>query len=248
MIRAMRQRAILALQRMLRARYKKQIVELQDPFHDMKLLLAGWSVETIVDGGAYRGEITDRLLDVFPRARAVAFEPSGKAFRYLESKYAGSAAVLPVHAALSSSTGTRTLYDNAQETTNALSPVADGGRRYQSWQTENVATERITTTTLDDWLTNERDRKVELIKLDVQGHELHALRGAERTLRSTVRLVYAEVEFIRIYEENCLFHEIDAYLSGLGFELFQLYHLTSAHDRRLLTGDAIFIQPGRVAL
>ncbi len=244
----MRSQAIALLQQVLATRYHKRIVEIQDPFVDMKLLLAGRRVSTVVDGGAYHGEVADRLLDLCPAAQAIAFEPARAAFAYLQTKYAGSMRVIPVHAALSAQTGPATLYTNVQDTTNALSPVGPGGRLYQSWQTENVGREPTTTVTLDRWLQDHPGRTVELLKLDVQGHELHALQGAAQTLRATVRLVYVEVEFVRIYEDNCLYHELAAYLAACGFELFQLYHLSCGPDRRLVTGDAIFIHPERVSL
>lgn len=55
------------------------------------------------------------------------------------------------------------------------------------------------------------------IKLDVQGTELAVLQSAPKALGSTVLAVRCEVSFRSIYEEQPLFHEVDAYLRGYGF-------------------------------
>ena len=86
--------------------------------------------------------------------------------------------------------------------------------------------------------------EVDLLKLDLQGGELRALRGAPRTLRST-GVVTVEVEFVELYEHQPLFADIDLELRGHGFELFNLYELYTQPDGQLTAGDAIYINKAR---
>jgi FkbM family methyltransferase len=244
----MRQRIIQLIVELFRQRYHKDIVEIKDPFRDMKVLLAGRKVEAICDVGAHHGELAVRFATLFPTATIYSFEPYSHSFDILKKNVGSNPNVQPIHLAMSSSNGTAELYVNAQDSTNALSATGEMGRKYQSWQTETVAKETVQTTTLDEWGTQNKISEIHLLKLDIQGHELHALRGAVRYLQSSVRLIYTEVEFVKIYNENCLSYEVEYFLRESGFELFQLYNLTSGEDGRLVTGDAIFIHKDRVTL
>jgi FkbM family methyltransferase len=236
-----RQAIIRILQQTLKSRYRKHIVEILDPFDDMKRLLSGVGIRTVVDGGAYHGELSLRFADMFPDATVYAFEPASAAYATLCDTARQEPRIIPVKYALSSSSKPATLFVNFQDSTNALSPVGEGGRKYQDWQTRNVGRERIRALTLDRWAQRMRLKSVDVLKLDLQGHELEALRGAKRLLQKSTKLIYTEVEFVRIYERNCLFSDVEAFLRSCGFSLYQLYNLASGVDGRLVCGDAIFV-------
>ena len=59
---------------------------------------------------------------------------------------------------------------------------------------------------------------IDLLKIDVQGAELDAFRGAPRLLGEAVA-VYTEVEFIPMYKGQPLFADVDAELRSRGFLL-----------------------------
>ncbi len=240
----MREELIQLIQRQLKRRYNKVIVEIKDPFHDMPRLLANTTVHTVVDGGAYHGEVARSLADLFPKAMVYAFEPSAKSFAILAQH--AHQRIRPLNIGLSSKKDRKTLFVNAQDSTNSLSPVGEGGRKYQSWQTANVGQEGVTLTSLDEWAEEAGVGSVDVLKLDLQGHELRALEGAKGLLRTSTKLVYTEVEFVRVYEENCLMYEVESYLRSSGFSLYQLYNLTSGNDNQLVCGDAIFVHTERL--
>jgi len=105
----------------------------------------------------------------------------------------------------------------------------------------------VATHRLDDVLTV---KTVDFLKLDIQGAELMALKGAEKTLASTA-VVHCEVEFEPIYRGQPLYPEVQAYMNACGFVLIDLiiphryaYSVPShrfAHDR-LLWGEAVFFR------
>ena len=243
----LREESIQFLQRFLRRKYRKEIVAVRDPFADMARLLPSAEIHTVVDAGAFEGEVSKRMASMFPSAHIYAFEPASQAYARLTAHVGEINRVHPVHAALSSSSGKRTLYINAQDSTNALSPVAPAGVTYQSWQTKNLGKETVSVTTLDAWARKNGDVLPEVIKLDLQGHELEALKGAARLLQRSVLLIYTEVEFVRIYRENCLLWELEEYLVSKGFHLYQLYNITTGDDGQIVCADAIFCsnKPGR---
>lgn len=79
---------------------------------------------------------------------------------------------------------------------------------------------------------------LDVIKLDIQGAELDALRGGEGIIRKGVLAVIIEVAFVQIYENAPLFSDIDVFMRNLGFSLFdidlrrwQRRHLAKTFDR-----------------
>lgn len=81
---------------------------------------------------------------------------------------------------------------------------------------------RVTTLSIDDFVKEEKLPKVDLIKMDIEGAELDALRGAEETIRTfKPRLA------ISVYHKPNDIVDIPLYLNdlGLGYEFF-LDHFT----------------------
>ena len=77
--------------------------------------------------------------------------------------------------------------------------------------------------------------------MDIQGGELKALKGASGMLGSAkLGLIYLEVEFVKLYEGQPLFHNICEYLNGFGYQLYKIYYLASAKNGQLIAADALF--------
>jgi len=82
--------------------------------------------------------------------------------------------------------------------------------------------QQIEADTLDNQLLARNLRDVDFIKADTQGSELFVLQGAARTLASSVIGAEVEVEFTPIYSDQPLFADVDRFLRGLGYLLFDL--------------------------
>ena len=84
-----------------------------------------------------------------------------------------------------------------------------------------------------------------LLKLDIEGHEIEALRGASELLRH-VEVVVAEVRFFDVNDSGRpTFSEVSLFLEHRGFQLFDIASLSSRRrDQRLWLGDAVFIRRG----
>ena len=80
---------------------------------------------------------------------------------------------------------------------------------------------------LDDSLANNSILNPAFMKIDIQGMELEVFKGAQSFLKNNCLGIRVEVYFHGIYENQPLFHEIDAYLRQLGFFPFQFVELHS---------------------
>ncbi|HEY2989146.1 MAG TPA: FkbM family methyltransferase [Candidatus Binatia bacterium] len=133
---------------------------------------------TVVDIGANIG-VYSRFFArlVGADGKVVAFEPAADVFRRLRHNVAGLSQVEPIHAAIGSFTGEIVLFESDE--LNVDHRVYDTG--------ENRRQTRVRCWALDDYI--QPTQRIDLVKIDVQGFELRALRGAERVLQSNAGIV-----------------------------------------------------------
>jgi FkbM family methyltransferase len=82
---------------------------------------------------------------------------------------------------------------------------------------------RVRVTRLDDWLDSQKISRVDFIKLDVEGAELDALKGAERLLDRKPRpVILAEVQDVRTQPWGYPAKEIIQHLSLRGYKWLRL--------------------------
>ena len=87
----------------------------------------------------------------------------------------------------------------------------------------------------------------DFIKIDIQGGELNALKGGQRSLKNTLGLEL-EVEFLPIYMDQPLFGEVCSFLAEHGFEFMDFANLARwGRDSRsgagqCVLGDALFLR------
>jgi hypothetical protein len=94
--------------------------------------------------------------------------------------------------------------------------------------------------TLDGLVASGEVRAPDLIKLDVQGYELEALRGAAKALRSATAVI-CEVSFRRLYENQALFPDVLAFLGEQGFQL-RAFGSSLNPGEALVQADALFVK------
>lgn len=86
---------------------------------------------------------------------------------------------------------------------------------------------------LDSILSNHSIQDASFLKIDIQGYEMEAFRGASDLLNGPLVAIRAEVSFVPIYFEQPLFSDVTAYLSSFGFVPVDFLELH--HWRRLTT-------------
>ena len=82
--------------------------------------------------------------------------------------------------------------------------------------------EQVEVDTLDNQLQARQIDDIDFIKADTQGSELFVLQGSTRALTTSAVGVEVEVEFTPIYKEQPTFADVDLFMRGLGYLLFDL--------------------------
>jgi FkbM family methyltransferase len=168
--------------------------------------------EVVVDVGAHRGVYADRLARlVGTRGHVYAFEPNPASWDVLTRVVGGLPQVTIHRVGVSDSPGSATLFRPRPDgvRVDAMSSLSRPG------DTAGVAYDpvAIDLVTLDDALAQEL-RPIALVKIDVEGHELAVLRGAEGVLRRSTPVILVEIE--QRHQEADI-RETFAFLEGLGY-------------------------------
>jgi FkbM family methyltransferase len=199
-----------------------------------------------VDGGAYDGTMARKFMDHFVNLEVYAFEPVKETYERLAANLEGVPGKTYCMA-LSSSSGVARFHVNRVPGTSSVLPRSEEARIYHNHATETADTRGVPTTTLDQWLQTADVDHVDILKLDVQGMELEALRGAEEVLARGVSCLFIEMMFLPIYDGQPLFAEIDQFLRSRGYHLFNLYNQwTLQFNGQITSCDAIYV-PRRAA-
>lgn len=126
------------------------------------------------DVGANVGDWSAAMLAAAPGARGVLFEPSSQAAPRLRQRFAGYPHVHVVEAAVSDRAGRAGFHEepDAGETSSLLS----------SNSLATATLREVAVVTVDGELERLGVERVDVLKIDAEGFDLHVMRGAERLL------------------------------------------------------------------
>jgi len=141
---------------------------------------------TVFDVGANDGAFASMIMQELGDQRALihCFEPGRLAFQNLERNLGGNPHVYLNHCGLAAERGERELYYFQEGST--LASLTR--RRLDHFRRSNEAaveatSEIVRLTTLDSYFAETGTQYIDLLKIDVEGHELEVLTGARATLR-----------------------------------------------------------------
>ena len=192
----------------------------------------GLSVATAVDVGANKGQFTLFLVEAFPEAHIFAFEPLPLPAARFQKVFLGYDRVVLYETAIGPTDGEMAIHVSRRDDSSSLLPITSlQSTIFPGTELKEMRTVKVTP--LNRFLTTGQLQSPALLKLDVQGYELEALRGCD-SLLSHFAYVYAECSFLELYAGQALAHEIIDYLRSRGFHLTGIYNL--GYDR---TGHAV---------
>lgn len=190
----------------------------------VKKSLLGNSVNVIFDVGANRGDVAQTYNSIFPDAAIYAFEPFPESFNTLQQRFGKNKRVSCYQKAVAENNESKVFYVNKNVDTNSLLKPQNTGLSSDK-QVENLSRIEVETITLDDFCGAHKIDTIDILKMDIQGGEFNALRGAQSLLKDRrVSLVYSEAYFIEQYEQQPLFHDISKLLFQYGYVLQDIYN------------------------
>ena len=186
---------------------------------------AGITTPVVFDVGANVGDYSELVHSIIPSARIYAFEPAAPVYEQLARKLSeiGNGANLEAfNLGLSDEEKTVDLHSYTVEG-QAVSLISSIDRRLptQVVQVEVSDTERIEVRTLDSFCVAHAIEKIDFLKLDVEGHEVAVLRGAQAMLdRGAISMIQFEFGPANIYSRT-YFYNFWSMLSAK-YDLFRI--------------------------
>jgi FkbM family methyltransferase len=199
------------------------------------------NINVIYDVGAHIGTWSLLAKAIFPSAQVHAFEPLAEHQDGFRKQFVGSKDVT-LHPVALGSENTATLFHvNDASSSSSVLPLADACRMH--FGLREVERVPIRLHCLDDYRTAHQISLPDLIKLDVQGYELEALKGGSQCLRSA-KAVLMEVSFVELYYGQPLFADVVRFMADHGFRLHALSIATPV-GKSLLQTDVLFLPANR---
>lgn len=216
-----------------------------DSFADQAGLLTGTEVRRVLDVGAYYGETAIAYRKLFPDAEIHCFEPVPDSFSRLDERLSGMSGMIVNRLAVGDSREPIELLINRfPATSSRLRPASGVERIVGDHLIGVVETLTVESTTIDEYCREHGIDHVDVLKLDVQGGELAALRGATEMLAGRrIALVYVEVLMGRLYEGQPGAGELLSAVERHGYRIYGLYNFAYGADSSLYQMDAILVSP-----
>lgn len=174
----------------------------------------------IVEAGAYIGTDTIKIAQQWPHGVVHAFEPVPDIFARLQENTQPYPNIYIYQQALSDKNGTASIYIAEKKEKPGISTQASSlhapKERLHLSPIIFPRTITVHTMTLNTWAHQHNIAHVDMLWLDLQGHELAVLQAADAIL-STVSVILIEVAFVQAYEEQPTVEQVIAWMQQTHF-------------------------------
>lgn len=193
----------------------------------------GFQPQYVVDIGAYHGEWTHMVKDIYPEASVLMIEPQESKRTTLEKVRADFAPDVKLETTLLGATENETVEFVEMETGSSVF------EELSNYYPRKTVEKRLTT--LDTLLAEATDwSRIDFLKLDVQGYELEVLRGAPRSLPRS-EFVLLEVSIVPRNVGCPTIDGVFEFMTSQGFRLLDFCGQWRRPNKALAQTDLLFI-------
>lgn len=185
---------------------------------------------TIVDVGSNKGQTIDFFLKHFSGCKIYGFEPNADLYVLLCKKYADKPNVTITNAGISDKAGRLLFHETVTNETSTFEEI-----NYESdylkmkskvlgVKPEDIVRKRyeVEVTTLADFLEKEQIRKVDVLKIDTEGHEYKCLLGLFSNLSASIDYIQLERHNDDMYKNKGSEEVMTKLLGDNSFQLHQV--------------------------
>ena len=183
-------------------------------------------VEVIFDVGACHALESVELSKKYPNAKVYTFEANPVSYDVCLENTEGYDSITVINEAVNDYDGICKFYPMDKEKT--ITTWEDGNQGASSLYRANGQYDfiekyvqyeiEVPCTRLDTFCEKNGIDKIDIIWMDLQGAELKALQSLGPLL-DTVQIIHTELEMNPMYEGQCLFNDVNEYLTNNGFDL-----------------------------
>jgi FkbM family methyltransferase len=194
----------------------------------------------IFDIGMHHGHTTKEYLENFSEARIYGFEAEHQNFLSAKKMLKSYQPRLTlIESAVFNVDGKVSFNVNTHDGTHSIFDI--GKQQYWAGKATTKNIKQVNSITLDNYCDLNEIGHIDILKMDIQGAELNALKGARKLLsQKNITMIVTEVEFKELYKNQPLYEDLAVYLRDYGYVLVGLYDFHYV-EGILSWADAIFL-------
>ena len=180
-------------------------------YHQRKILKfikkSNINLKYFFDVGSHMGTYSDLILKNFEDSKVFMFEPQINIFKKIKIKYKYYKNVKIYNCAISDKSAQKKMYINRHDLTSGLSLLNLKSNKYLQLKAKLFGTttsrmilkeQKIKTKKLFTIIKLNKIKKIDLLKIDTEGHEFEVLKGIERAIKN-IRYILIEFHNDKIY-------------------------------------------------
>ena len=180
----------------------------------------------LIDVGAHHGETITNFINNFRSLEIHSFEASPENFKILSKKFKHQKIpkVIINDYGLSNENKELSLYQFSESSSSTLSKINKDSKYFQRKlkilglnKKDNIYKKlNVKLGLLDDYLNDKKIEKIDLLKIDTEGHEYYVLKGSKINLKK-IRFIYFEHHYDNMLNKGYTFSEINNFLVSNNF-------------------------------
>ena len=194
----------------------------------------------IIDVGANEGQSIKRFSSVLNNCIIHSFEPIKKCFYQMVREFPNKN-YYKNNYALSNKNTNRKFFINEQLVTSGFNKI---NKSYNHIEIKNKIknTIMVKTMKLDTYLYLNKIKKIDILKIDTQGHELDVLKGAKNSLKNNIfHFIEVEIILCDYYIKKVNLYEIDRIMYENNFSVFDLQGFCYDQKNQIKWFDILYV-------
>jgi FkbM family methyltransferase len=193
----------------------------------------------IIDIGANEGQSIKRFNLIFDNCIIHSFEPITKCFYRLVKDFPDKKFIKNNYA-LSDKNTNKKFFINKNSYTSSFNRI---NKNYEHTHEKDKIKNsiKVKTITLDAYINYNQIKKIDILKIDTQGHELNVLKGSKKSLRKNI-INFIEVELILCdyYTNKIKLYEIDHIMNKNNYELIDFQGFNYSKKNQIQWFDMLY--------
>ena len=185
-------------------------------------------INVVIDVGANTGQSIDFFLKLNPNCKIISFEPIPSLYQNLKRKYSDKPNIHLFQLGISDVAGQKTFYENIFQCTSTFEEL-DLTSEYLKTKSKVLGVKPdeivkksypLEVTTLSDLINNQLTEKIDILKIDTEGHEYACLTGLFKSkLNCEIEYIQLEMHGDDMYLNRKSPDEIYGILNKNGYEI-----------------------------
>ena len=165
------------------------------------------NLEIFIDIGSHKGSYTDLIINNFYVKKVIMVEPQKNIYEHVKKKYLKDKRVKTYNLAVSDKKKRQALYINKHDLTSSLTEI-DKKNNYLKLKAKLFGGSindlihnkyMVNSCKLSEIIKKNNVKKIDLLKIDTEGHELQVLKGAGSFLKNKVNFMLIEIHNSNIF-------------------------------------------------